>query len=697
MSFKYLWIIVVTACLLVGLYHIFAAGSFSYPEYNLRAGQVSDIELIAPFDFPILKSAELLSKEQKQNLQNILTPYRFDDEALFSALSALDKLWAVLYANPQANSAQKAQTATAQGFRLQEADLAFATNLETLNSTYNKLRAALEAIYERGIYSDIDSDSICVYIQDVPQIKPASYYLQPEEALAELIRRVPEAESLLQSLKDDFVNSNLEVDEQILGELTRKSISEIPETEGMVLQNEVIIRKNARVSERDIIKLESLQSAYRYRNLHKSPTKQLLLALGMFLYSFLILLLANHYYEVNSKDAPQSALDFFPINMGFILIVVFGIITNSLFGINNLLIPFALTVVSAAILIGLDFGLLYGVCSMLLLNPFINWESYTPVIFILSTALVLLMIRRQKSQPDYLYIWFFLLIANTVVNLALSIYKSDPIFILFRNIGFGILSSALSVAGISVIVPYYERRWQRATRKTLLELQDFNHPLLKQLATTAVGTYHHSLIVGNLAERAAEAIGANTTLARVGSYYHDIGKIVNTDSFTENNEHSGEIHDAKSPAESAQIIKNHVIEGVKLAKAHNIPQPVIDILMQHHGKGLIRYFYDKAEKQNMEINPEEYQYPGPRPQSKEAVLVMIADVLESTIRSKNIQNEAEIRKIIDETIARLLREGQFDEAPITMKELNLIKQPMLPVLGSINRKRLDYPETHDKS
>lgn len=697
MNFKYLWIIILTACILVGLYHIFGVGGFSYPEYNLRAGQVSDIELIAPFDFPILKSAELLDEEQKISLENILTPYRYDDEALFAALSALDKLWAVFYANPQANSAQKAQAASAGGFRLQETDLGFAANMETLNTTYNKLRAALENIYERGIYSDIDSDSICVYIRDVPVIQPASYYLQPEEALAELIQQVPEAEGLLQSLKDQFISSNLEVDEQILSELTRKSINEIPQTEGMVLQNEVVIRKNARISERDIIKLESLQAAYRDRNLQKSPTKQLLLALGMFLYSFLILILANHYYEMNSKDSPQSALDFFPLNFGFILIVVFGVITNSLFGINNLLIPFALTVVSAAILIGLDFGLLYGVCSMLLLNPFINWESYTPVIFILSTALVLLMLRRQKAQPDYLYIWFFLLISNTLVNLALSIYKSDTIYILFRNIGFGILSSAISVAGISVIVPFYERRWQRATRKTLLELQDFNHPLLKQLATTAVGTYHHSLIVGNLAERAAEAIGANTTLARVGSYYHDIGKIVNTDSFTENNEHSNEIHDAKSPTESAQIIKNHVTEGIKLAKAHNIPQPVLDILMQHHGDSFIRYFYDKAEKQNLEIDPDEYQYPGPRPQSKEAVLVMIADVLESTIRSKNIQSEAEIRKIVDETIARLLREGQFDDAPITMKELNTIKQPMLPVLGSINRKRLDYPDTHDKS
>jgi putative nucleotidyltransferase with HDIG domain len=311
--------------------------------------------------------------------------------------------------------------------------------------------------------------------------------------------------------------------------------------------------------------------------------------------------------------------------------------------------------------------------------------------------MTLLLVKRQRAQHEFLSIWFYLLISITLVNVALSIYKSDPISVVFRNIGFGMISSAISIVGVLIIVPYYERKWNRATKQTLLELLDFNHPLLKQLATMAVGTYHHSLIVGNLAERAAEAIGANPLLARVGSYYHDIGKIVNTEAFTENNEKSNEIHDARAPEESAKIIKNHVVEGVALAKKYKIPQPVIDILMQHHGNSTIRFFYDKAEKLNLDTPQQAFQYPGPRPQSKEAVLVMLADVVESTTKAKNIKNEEDIIKIIDDSIARLIREGQFDEAPITMKDLHTIKASMLPVLGSIYRKRLDYPEEHAKS
>jgi putative nucleotidyltransferase with HDIG domain len=318
------------------------------------------------------------------------------------------------------------------------------------------------------------------------------------------------------------------------------------------------------------------------------------------------------------------------------------------------------------------------------------------VIFALSVIITIILIQKQKAHHEYLSIWFYMLMSSTLVSMAISICKSDPINVVFRNIGFGMISGSVSIMGIIMIVPYYEKKWNRATKQTLLELLDFNHPLLKKLATSAVGTYHHSLIVGNLAERAAEAIGANPLLARVGSYYHDIGKIINTEIFTENNAESSEIHDEMSPDKSASLIKNHVLEGISLAKKYKIPQPVIDVIMQHHGNSIIRYFYDRAEKMNLPAEQQDYQYPGPRPQSKEAALVMIADIVESTTKAKTISTEQDIEKIIDDTISRLIREGQFDEAPITMKDLSTIKSSMLPVLGSIYRKRLDYPEENDK-
>lgn len=692
MNSKYLLIIILAAFVLVGLYHVFAVGRFNYPEFRLKEGQVAETEILAPFDFPILKSSEQLSEEQEESLQALSTPYQLSDEALFEAFSSLDDVWEVIYRHPDLLAEQLSQELAKAGFKIPAEALKFAGNPKQRDLLYEKLRGQLNALYSQGIYEDLQADSLSLWSQGQESRKPIGEYLSVDVARDTLAAIIPEARELILSLSEQLIKANIEPNNELRAELGQRRMREIPETEGLVLQNEVIIRKNSRVSQSDIDKLESLQAAFRSRNVGKSVFQQTLVALGMLIYFFTILLLANHYFGVNSQEEKKHLTDFLPVNLGFILLTIFAILTNHVFGLNNLLIPFALTAIAAAILVSVDFGILYSVCSMLIISPFINWETYPPVIFVLSTISTLVLIKRQKAQHEYLTIWFYLVITTSSLNLALSLYKSDPINILFRNIGFSVISAAISIMGIIMVVPYYEKKWNRATKQTLLELLDFNHPLLKKLATSAVGTYHHSLIVGNLAERAAEAIGANPLLARVGSYYHDIGKIINTEIFTENNEDSADIHDGISPDKSATLIKNHVLEGVLMAKKYKIPQPVIDIITQHHGNSTIRYFLDQAEKLKLPLDADTYRYPGPRPQSKEAALVMIADIVESTTKAKTISSEKDLEKIIDDTISRLIREGQFDEAPITMKDLAVIKESMMPVLGSIYRKRLDYPE-----
>lgn len=681
----------------MGLYHVFAVGSFNYPEFRLKAGQVAETEIIAPFDFPILKSSQQLSAEQEESISALPTPYLLSDDVLFEAFSSLDEVWEVIYRHPDLLADQLSTELGKAGFKIPGEALKFAGNPKQRDLVYEKLRGQLNALYSKGIYEDLKADSLSLWSQGEESRKPISEFLSVDTAMDTLASMIPEAAGLLSSLSGKLIKANILPNDELKAELSQRRLREIPETEGVVLQNEVIIRKNARVAQSDIDKLESLQAAYRNRNVRKTAFQQTMLALGMLIYFFMILLLANHYFGVNTLEEKKSVNDFLPVNLGFVLVTVFAVLTNHVFSLNNLLIPFALTAIAAAILVSVDFGILYSVCSMLIISPFINWETYPPVIFILGTISTLVLIKRQKAHHEYLSIWFYLVITSTSANLALSLYKSDPINIIFRNIGFSVVSAAISIMGIVMIVPYYEKKWNRATKQTLLELLDFNHPLLKKLATSAVGTYHHSLIVGNLAERAAEAIGANPLLARVGSYYHDIGKIINTEIFTENNEDSSDIHNGMTPDKSANLIKNHVLEGVTMAKKYKIPQPVIDIITQHHGTSTIRYFHDQAEKMKLPSEGDTYIYPGPRPQSKEAALVMIADIVESTTKAKTIKDEKDITKIIDDTVSRLIREGQFDEAPITMRDLAVVKESMMPVLGSIYRKRLDYPDDNDKS
>ncbi|MDY0152487.1 MAG: HDIG domain-containing protein [Candidatus Cloacimonas sp.] len=693
MNSKHIIYSILTAFVIVGLYQIFAVGKYNYPEFRLKAGQVSEAEVLAPFDFPIMKPSTELSAAREKALSILRKPYDISEEAMFEAMSMLDGIFAVLFAN---NNTDDLQVVVAElqraGYTLSPEALSFSSNTRQQDRVYEELRANVTAIYRQGIYELPAPDSVLIVRTDNMKMENVSRFLSPDEAVKLLIAKTPEAKTFLEELAPQLIKPNLTINEERLNELSQRSIGMVPESEGVVLQNEVIVRKNARVSPDDIRKLDSLQEAYRSRNVSKSPMQEMLLTFGLLLFIFIAVSLANHYFGVQSKEDKIMVADFLPLNLGFVVLVLFATISNHVLGYNNLVIPFAMMAIAATILVSFEYGVLYSICSLLVISPFLNWETYTPVVLILSTLMCLILIRRQNAYHEYLMIWIYLTLSTMMVIVSISLYKSDPLISVLRSLGFGLVSASISISGIMLIVPYYERKWNRATKQTLLELLDFNHPLLKKLATEAVGTYHHSLIVGNLCERAAEAIGANPLLARVGSYYHDIGKIINTEIFTENNEDSSDIHDDMKPAESARLIRNHVTEGIALARKYKIPQPVIDIIMQHHGDSYIRYFLDKASKDDPDTMKSNYQYPGPRPQSKEAALVMIADIVESTTKAKNIANEADIAKIIDDTINRLLANKQLDEAPLTIKDLKIVKESFLPVLESIYRKRLDYPE-----
>ena len=693
MNSKYILYCIVTALIIVGIYQIVAVGRVNYPEYNLKEGQVSEVEIIAPFDFPVLKSPQELAAEKEQVLSQVDKPYEISEEPLFEAISNLDNIYAVLCSIEPTDDWEKiASDLKRAGYSFSPEALEFTLRSSLRDRIYESLRRELGTLYNQGIYESLEEDSILIWQNDNAEKRALSDFLPREKAKEILIDKFPEAKTFVSEFTEQYLKPNLLVNEEKLNELNQSSLQTVQPSEGMVLKNEVIVRKNSRVTEEEVRKLESLQEAYKRQKIRKSPLQEMFLSLGLLMFIFVVIFLANHYYGVQSKEEKIPVADFLPINLGFIVLVILTVLSNFVLSGSNLIIPFAMIAIAGAILVNFEFGLLYSVCNILVISPFLNWETFTPVIMLLSTIMCLLILRRQKVWHEYLMIWLYLLISLLVVIICLGIYKRDSIITIMRSIGYAFISASLSITGILLIVPYYEKKWNRATKQTLLELLDFNHPLLKRLATEAVGTYHHSLVVGNLAEHAAEAIGANPLLARVGSYYHDIGKIINPEIFTENNEDSSEIHSQIEPNESAQLIRNHVTEGIALAKKYKIPQPVIDIIMQHHGDMIIRYFYEKANKEGKELDANAYRYPGPRPQTKEAALVMLADIVESTTKAKEIESETDIAKIIDDTITYLLKEKQFDEAPISMKDLKIVKQSFIPVLESIYRKRLDYPE-----
>jgi len=258
-----------------------------------------------------------------------------------------------------------------------------------------------------------------------------------------------------------------------------------------------------------------------------------------------------------------------------------------------------------------------------------------------------------------------------------------------------IASGLLSGFIVMGLLPVFEHLFKVPTNISLLELSDLNHPLLKRLAMEAPGTYHHSIMVGNLAEAACDVIGANSLLARVGAYYHDIGKVSKAEYFSENEMTSGSKHLNLAPSMSALIIAKHVKEGEEIAKKYKLNTKIIDFITQHHGDSLIFYFYQKAIKKSKDpsaLKEDNFRYPGPKPQTKESAIVLLADSVEASSRTLQDPTPASIRNLVKKIINNKFIDAQLDNCDLTLKDMHEIADSFVRVLTGIFHTRLEYPE-----
>jgi len=263
------------------------------------------------------------------------------------------------------------------------------------------------------------------------------------------------------------------------------------------------------------------------------------------------------------------------------------------------------------------------------------------------------------------------------------------------NLLFGFLGGFVAALVVIGVLPLLEWIFGYTTNIRLLELANMNHPLLKQLILEAPGTYHHSMVVSTMAETAARSVNANPLLARVSAYYHDIGKITKADYFIENQGAGENKHENLTPSMSSLILVSHVKDGVDLARQHKLGKKITDIIQQHHGTGLIAYFFQKAkeqEKPEMEqVEEETFRYPGPKPQTKEAALVLLADSVEAASRTLSQPTPARLQGLVQRIINSIFTDGQLDECMLTLKDLHQIAKSFNTILASIHHQRLEYP------
>lgn len=361
------------------------------------------------------------------------------------------------------------------------------------------------------------------------------------------------------------------------------------------------------------------------------------------------------------------------------------------------LIPVVLASILLTVLLDPEMAWVFTVLISLFVAVIADYNLSLAIYYIISGSAAIFSVTHMYSWSQLLRTTVTVAAVNFLSILTIGmLFGEYPIITLLGFGLIGMLNALLSTVLANGMLPFLEHLFGLTSFFSLLEMSNPGHPLLKRLLVEAPGTYHHSIIVGNLAETAAEAIEADKLLVRVGAYYHDVGKIRRPYFFVENQIGQDNPHEKLNPALSSLIITAHVKDGVELAKEFGLPKPIQDIIEQHHGTDLIRYFYQRASEVYQEeketIEESNFRYPGPKPQTREAALVMLADSVEAASRSLKNATPAKLEGVVQRIIQERLESRQFDECNLTFRDLDKIRAAFMKVLGGIFHHRIEYPE-----
>lgn len=423
--------------------------------------------------------------------------------------------------------------------------------------------------------------------------------------------------------------------------------------------------------------------------------------------------LCGAFIVFNARSLLTNSYAFFMLVLTVVVTVVLTVYSARAWHAE--IVPLAMCGITLTIAFGRELALLVGIALALVVTMSLGQGIAELVILVAAVSSCVLFLGRIRSRTKLITVSLLggAVTAATTVgvgtfvgqsfvspgeDLIAEVLATDVLFTWLLVQGAAWFALCTVVAGVIMtgLLPFIEKLYDVQTDLSLLELGDARHPLLQQLAQRAPGTYNHSINVASLSEAAAEAIGANGLLLRVGAYFHDIGKMTQPEYFVENQGDSGSRHESLLPAMSTLVIIAHVKDGLDLARQHHLPRPIIDFIEQHHGTTLVEYFYDQAAKQSeddpdTEVDETSFRYPGPKPQSKEAGVMMVADAVESASRTLVDPAPARIESLVHDIVLKRLLDGQFDDCGLTLKELHLIQDSLAKSLQSVYHSRIKYP------
>ncbi|MEL0109672.1 MAG: HDIG domain-containing metalloprotein [Cryomorphaceae bacterium] len=602
-------------------------------KYDYRLGQIwLEEDLVAPQDFVLQKSAEELESDRKFLIENKDFYYDYHyrvDEWLANA------------------------------------------NIDS------SLHGELEVWQKRGVVLNKPALNHRLYLVDGTRIDLSSAWT-PSSLVANY--GLPEALVLppTYSLNEPKTDSALQA-----------KLALLPTNKGLVAQGTIIIAQGATVNEQKYETLKALERSYD----RTQSDSNIYSKLGSILYMVLIFIglaffLRLHY---NAVLAHSSSLNLYMFT--FTAGMVFALLLESINSVSALAVPLLMVPVIIRSFFSDRLALFTHTIMLVALLPFVSSSVQFVTVQFSAGLITLFLIRGIYKRSQLVQSTFQIMVVLLLVHLSIHLIReSDWTTQSLLPVAYS-LGGTLILLFIFPLIYFFERTFGVVSDLTLLELSDTNSPLLKLLSKEAPGTFQHTMQVANLAEFATEIVGGNTLLVRTGALYHDIGKIANPQYFTENQSSTTSPHEELSYLESAEIIIGHINDGIELAKKYKLPDIVIDFIRTHHGTSRVEYFYRKYKEDHPDTDQfDQFHYPGPKPFSKETAIVMMSDAVEASTRSIPDKTEQNLSEMIDKVIGHQLSTGQYDNAEITMKEINTIREAFKRFIRGVYHVRISYPE-----
>jgi putative nucleotidyltransferase with HDIG domain len=731
------WAIGIVLCLILAL---ILAPEIKFSAPKLKQGMIAAHDIKADRDFLV---EDQLSTKQKKNdaAENIKPVYDFDSNIAFSirnkllkSIASVDEYYQRLpkekipensSLNIRENQKAKKRMEMTLGFSLTSQEFDILKNYRYSNELKQKMSRIISSIYNGKFITNVNFNQLekekgiivrTVTTQNENDIKNLNPILNINEIDPVVLKRInlifkdqeQDVKQVVFSLAKKLIEPNLTFNKDATEKKKISSMDEVKPVFFQVQKNEMIVREGEKIGYLELAKLDAC-----FKSKGDNKFSGFAVLMGIFLTALFLSCIMYLWRTRNWLKIPERSnvdlLVFSIIIVLQILIIKTGIFISN--AVNKAFpsistdscffaIPFAFGAMIIAVLINRNVALIISVMVSFLIGFLFDEKIIFPLFAFLGSVAASYHIVNSRRRSAFLKVGVFLGIVNIAAIFCMNLLTGNLFNDLFSRFIMGFAGGIITGILVAGITPIFESAFGFITDIKLLELANLNQPLFQKMIIEAPGTYHHSIIVASLVEAAAEAIGANSLLAKVSAYYHDIGKLTKPQYFIENQPNFDNRHDKLSPKMSSLIIISHVKDGCELASQVKLGRQIINIIRQHHGNNIVSYFYDKAKKNKDEsirsLSESDFRYPGPKPQTKEAGLVMIGDVIEASSRTLSHPTPARIRSLVRERIERIYMDGQLDECELTLRNMNTIAETFTKILTGIFHHRVDYPESTAK-